>query len=199
VHGLHLAAGLVVLGGLNLDSCGQTANALIDKLVEKGSLTVKAAKELREEADKGFTWAHQLKTGLPGWVSSLKWSGDLRGRYEGFTSDNSAAVDRHRFQYRLRLGMTVSMLDSLELGVRLASAADQSSDKRISTPLRRVSGRPCARQRLEWVRVSAASVAPPRFRRLDRARRLDLRRRRKAAMNRPHAKRSRAPWRGCTL
>lgn len=43
----------------------QSADALIDKLVEKGILTVKEANELREESDKGFTAAHSVKTGLP--------------------------------------------------------------------------------------------------------------------------------------
>jgi hypothetical protein len=68
----------------------QSADALIDKLVDKGVLTVKEANDLREETDKNFSQAYQVKTGLPDWVSSLKFSGDVRIRYEGFFSDASS-------------------------------------------------------------------------------------------------------------
>jgi hypothetical protein len=61
----------------------QSADALIDKLVDKGILTVKEAKDLREEADKGFTSAYQAKSGMPDWVTAFKLNGDFRGRYDG--------------------------------------------------------------------------------------------------------------------
>ena len=102
----------------------QTADALIDKLVEKGILTVNEAGELRKEAKQGATSASSAKSGMPDWVTSVKWGGDLRGRYESFFSDHPAAVDRNRFQYRLRLGMTATFRDQMELGVRIASAGD---------------------------------------------------------------------------
>ncbi len=123
-----VTAALLSTMAFPLTARGQSADALIDKLVEKGILTVKEANDLREEADKNFTSAYQVKSGLPDWVTSLKWSGDLRGRYEGFYASNPAAVDRNRFQYRLRAGLTVSMFDNLELGVRLASAGDTSGN-----------------------------------------------------------------------
>jgi Putative porin len=111
----------------------QSADALIDKLVDKGILTVKEANELREEADKDFNRSYQVKTGLPDWVNSLKWSGDFRGRYDGIYQDSDnfgptpglpntyANHDRTRFRYRARFGATVSMTDGLELGLRLGS------------------------------------------------------------------------------
>lgn len=43
---------------------GQSADSLIDKLVEKGVLTVKEGNEMREEADKNFTQSYAVKTGL---------------------------------------------------------------------------------------------------------------------------------------
>lgn len=104
----------------------QSADALIDKLVEKGILTVKEAKELREEADQGFTQAYSVKSGLSEWVTSLNLNGDLRGRYEGFFSDNPAFVDRHRLRYRLRAGFTAVMKDQLEVGFRLSSSQSAS-------------------------------------------------------------------------
>jgi len=99
----------------------QSSDALIDKLVEKGLLTVDEANSLRDEADKDFAKAHSVKTGLPDWVSSLRFNGDLRGRYEGFFSSNPSFVDRNRARYRLRFGSTAVIQDDFEVGFRLAS------------------------------------------------------------------------------
>jgi hypothetical protein len=99
----------------------QSADALIDKLLEKGILSAEEARELRSEANEDFTKAYRVKSGMPEWVTSLKFYGDFRGRFEGFYSDNEAFVDRNRFRYRLRLGATVTMQDQLEVGVRLGS------------------------------------------------------------------------------
>jgi hypothetical protein len=107
----------------------QSSDALIDKLVDKGILTVKEANDLREEADRNFNQAYATKTGMADWVNAMKISGDIRGRYENFSSDGSFKdnngthdfVERDRFRYRLRLALTVSMADNLEAGVRLTS------------------------------------------------------------------------------
>src|SRR5437016_801795 len=89
----------------------QSSDALIDKLVEKGILTVKEANELREETEKNFNQAYSVKSGMPDWVSALKFNGDFRGRYEGHYSENPAFVDRHRLRYRIRFGVTASLFD----------------------------------------------------------------------------------------
>jgi hypothetical protein len=116
------AAGLVVSGLAAAPSAqAQSADALIDKLVDKGILTVREAQEMREEADKNFTTGVQTKLGMPDWVSGYKISGDVRARYEHLSSDNAAFVDRERFRYRLRFGIAVNMADNLEAGFRLAS------------------------------------------------------------------------------
>src|SRR6266478_2490673 len=91
---LMLAANVFALG-----ACAQSSDALIDKLVEKGILTVKEANDLREETEKNFTQAYSVKSGMPECVSALKFNGDFRGRYEGHYSDNPAFVDRHRLRY----------------------------------------------------------------------------------------------------
>src|SRR6185295_18882774 len=95
----------------------QSSDALLDKLVDKGILTVKEATELRHETDKDFTKAYSAKSGLPDWVTSLRINGDMRARYENFASENNndlandgllngnSFVDRSRFRYRLRLGV----------------------------------------------------------------------------------------------
>ncbi len=100
----------------------QSADALIDKLVEKGILSVKEANELREETDKGFTSAYQVKSGMPDWVTALKFNGDLRARFDGLYSDDSSFVDRNRFRYRLRFGAVATIKDNFEVGLRLGSA-----------------------------------------------------------------------------
>jgi hypothetical protein len=116
-------AAVVIASALSAtDSPAQSADALLDKLVQKGVLTPADAKELREEMDQGFTKAYQVKSGMPDWVTALKFSGDFRGRVETFQGDNSAFEDRTRFRYRLRLGVTAIIQDNFEVGVRLTSS-----------------------------------------------------------------------------
>lgn len=114
---------LATVAGVMITNTGnaQSADALLDKLVEKGVLTVKDANELREESDKNFNTALSAKMGMPDWVTALKLNGDVRGRYEKFSSDNSAFVERTRFRYRLRFGVTAQLMDDFEVGFRLTS------------------------------------------------------------------------------
>jgi hypothetical protein len=101
---------------------GQSADALLDKLVDKGILSQKEANELRDESDAGFRKAYQVKSGMPDFVTALKINGDFRGRYENFNSENNSFIDRSRFRYRLRLGMVASIKDNFEVGLRLTSS-----------------------------------------------------------------------------
>ena len=115
----------------------QSADAIIDKLVDKGILTVDEANELRDEADKGFNSAYQVKSGLPDWVTSLRIGGDFRGRYEMFTAADDTYlaspgaddtfVDRHRFRYRIRPGIVATLRDNFEVGFRLTSSEAQGT------------------------------------------------------------------------
>lgn len=119
---LNAAIGTAALSlALCSTASGQTSDALIDKLVEKGILSVKEANDLREEADKGFNQAYSVKSGMPEWVNSLKFNGDVRLRYDGIYLDAPGTVDRHRFRYRLRFGATAMLQDNLEAGMRLIS------------------------------------------------------------------------------
>ena len=108
----------------------QSADALIDKLVDKGILSSDEANDLRDEADKGFTTAYQVKSGMSDWVHAIKINGDFRGRIEGFYGDpqphpgsalNDDFVDRTRFRYRLRLGIVATLRENFEIGLRLGS------------------------------------------------------------------------------
>jgi hypothetical protein len=114
----------------------QSADALIDKLVEKGILSVKEANELREETDKNFTQAYSIKSGMPEWVTSLKFNGDVRLREESHWTDSQFAVpanapvgtepqgfvSRNRFRYRFRFGVVATLFENFEVGLRLTSA-----------------------------------------------------------------------------
>src|SRR3954463_6195757 len=108
-------------------SMAQSGDAIIDKLVEKGILTVKEGNDLRDDANKGFNSAYSVKSGMPDWVSALKFNGDVRARYESFSStargtNGAPFADRNRFRYRVRFGATVSMFDNLEAGLKLTSS-----------------------------------------------------------------------------
>src|SRR6266704_3962862 len=101
-----VASFLLALSSASLKA--QSADALIDKLVEKGILTVKEANDLREETEKNFSQAYSVKSGMPEWVSALKFNGDFRGRFEQNNAENPAYLTRNRFRYRVRLGITAT-------------------------------------------------------------------------------------------
>jgi hypothetical protein len=137
------AAGLIAAPGLVSTAQAQSADALIDKLVDKGILSVDEAQALRDEADKDFTRTFASKTGMPEWVTALKMNGDFRARYEGIyqhanTGAGAFTEDRHRLRYRARLGFTATMTDQFEVGLRLASgdgAAGNSDPLSTNTTL----------------------------------------------------------------
>lgn len=117
-----MAAGAAAVCAGATQGQAQSVDALLDKLVDKGILSVNEANQLRDESDKGFTSAYSMRSGLADWASALKFNGDFRGRYEGFFFENDNAVDRQRFRYRLRFGATAVFKDNLELGLRLSSS-----------------------------------------------------------------------------
>jgi hypothetical protein len=100
----------------------QSVDALLDKLVDKGILSVKEANDLKEESDKGFDTAYSVKSGMPDWVTSLKLNGDFRGRYDGLYFDHPDVVQRDRYRYRLRVGATAVLKDNFEVGFQLSSS-----------------------------------------------------------------------------
>jgi len=116
-----LLAGAAATLALSATCHAQSSDALIDKLVEKGFLTTKEAQDLREEADKNFNTAIQAKTGMPDWVTSYKLSGDFRGRFDRISGDNAGLIERTRFRYRLRFGVTANILENMEAGFRLGT------------------------------------------------------------------------------
>ena len=122
-----LAASAVAGSLYATNAHAQSSDALLDKLVDKGILTVKEAEDLRHESDKDFTKAYSAKSGMPDWVTALKINGDMRARYDYFKSENDAFVERSRFRYRLRLGFVATIKDNFEVGARLTSSDPSGS------------------------------------------------------------------------
>src|SRR5437868_2195690 len=83
-------------------ACAQSSDAIIDKLVEKGILTVKEANDLKEEAEKNFTQSYSTKSGLADWAAALKFNGDFRARYDTVFSDATAVSGGATNQFRAR-------------------------------------------------------------------------------------------------
>ncbi len=131
-----LLAGAAALAGLTSQSHAQSSDALIDKLVDKGVLTVDEAKDLRDEADKDFKTAFQAKTGMPDYVTSYKIGGDFRGRFDQISAtDNNTSINRARFRYRLRFGIVANLLDNMEVGFRLGSGDVPKNWSNTGNPL----------------------------------------------------------------
>lgn len=129
-----IAAGVAASALCGANAPGQSTDALLNKLVEKGVLKIEEAEQLKKESDQGFNKAYQNKTGMPDWVTSLKFYGDFRGRFEQHTSENPAYSDRTRYRYRLRFGTALTLKDDFEIGFRLTSA-DNASDTAGGNPV----------------------------------------------------------------
>ena len=131
------AALLAAAAGMTFALIGhaQNVDSLLDKLVDKGVLSVKEANDLREESDKGFTKAYAAKSGMPEWVTSLKFSGDLRMRYDRITAEDLTFATRDRFRYRLRFGYTAVLKDDWEVGIGLTSTEQLGKDGSAADPI----------------------------------------------------------------
>jgi hypothetical protein len=115
------AATLLALASTSAPAQAQSADALINKLLEKGILSTDEAKQLKTESNQNFSSAFAAKTGMPAWVKSYKFSGDFRGRFDGIYVSNDNGIDRNRLRYRLRLGVTLDLLDNFEVGLRFGT------------------------------------------------------------------------------
>jgi hypothetical protein len=123
-----LFAGATALMALTPNIHAQTSvDALLNKLEQKGILTVDEAKELKAENQQDsaadLNKAMNSKFQMPDWITSYKLYGDFRGRFDdqASTDDNKTFADRIRYRYRLRAGLIISMKDNLEVGFSLTS------------------------------------------------------------------------------
>lgn len=94
---------------------------LLDLLIKKGVISSEEGKslkeELKEEQDKNTFMAVKKKT---------KFKGDLRLRYDTQRRDEGPGksdIDRQRWRYRLRFGVTMEPTETTDLGFRLASGS----------------------------------------------------------------------------
>lgn len=116
------AAALAVGGMLAARSArAQSSEALLDILVKKGILTEQESEDVKSDLTKENKQFNKL-TVAGKTVGSVNLYGDFRGRFEGFYQDDPAFVDRNRFRYRLRAGLTYKMADQFEVGFRLSSS-----------------------------------------------------------------------------
>jgi hypothetical protein len=143
-------AGAAVLMALTPQSHAQTSvDALLNKLEQKGILSVDEAKELKAENETNsvddFNKALGAKFPTPDWVTSYKLYGDFRGRYDDINaggpingaSSFNGSENQVRFRYRLRAGLTINMKDNTQVGFRLTSddAASSSNTSGGGNPL----------------------------------------------------------------
>jgi hypothetical protein len=107
-------AALFALTNLTVNAQSKGDQALLDALVRKGVLTDKEATEISAEAANQVTSSPGPKVEVGDWVKELKFSGDLRFRYQYdqrtpmiLTNPKLGAQDidipRDRWRFRLRL------------------------------------------------------------------------------------------------
>ena len=125
-----LAASIFVGGAIATNTQGQTSDALLDTLIKKGVLTEKEAKDIKTEASKepqrDFNQAFSAKTGMASWITGYKLYGDFRGRFEENYAENPLYNARERYRFRLRVGLNISMMDNIDVGLRLSSGNPQT-------------------------------------------------------------------------
>ncbi len=123
--------GLLIFGIIGLWSAAPSfatstsVDALINKLVDKGILTKKEAEEVENEivADEKMIREDGFKQSLPPWIQNAKLKGDFRLRYQ-YERKETDADARLRGRIRYRLGLETKVNDQLNVGLGIASGAD---------------------------------------------------------------------------
>jgi hypothetical protein len=137
-------AGAAALMALTPQTHAQSSvDSLLNKLEQKGILSVDEAKELKAEnatnSVSDFNKALGAKFPMPDWVTGYKLSGDFRGRYDDVSTDIGAFSGHDnniRLRYRLRVGLTVNMKDDLQVGFRLGTDDNgKGADTTTGNPL----------------------------------------------------------------
>ena len=119
-------AGAAALMALTPQTHAQsTVDDLLNKLEQKGILTVDEADQLKAENTTNsvadFNKAMNARFPMPDWITSYKLSGDFRGRFDERTTSNPAQEDNIRPRYRLRVGLEINLKDNLQVGFRLGT------------------------------------------------------------------------------
>jgi hypothetical protein len=114
-------------------AAGQSSDALINKLLQKGILTEKEAQELKnEEISTNLISASKWK--LSDGIKGIQLYGDFRLRYEYRGAENTSGTgvpgtmyQRDRFRYAVRLGLRGDLFDNWYYGLRLETSANPRS------------------------------------------------------------------------
>jgi hypothetical protein len=143
-------AGAAALMALTPQTHAQSSvDALLNKLEQKGILSVDEAKELKAEnatnSVADFNKALGAKFPTPDWVTSYKLYGDFRGRFDDISAGGpvngvnsfNGSENQIRLRYRLRVGLMLNMKDNMQVGFRLGSddAASASNTTGGGNPL----------------------------------------------------------------
>ena len=127
-----LAIGALVAGALPAEAQSVSADALINKLVQKGILTEKEAQDLVAEAAATNRPASKWK--ISNAIKDVQLFGDVRFRYEYRGAENAPysgssenRYDRERFRYAVRVGIRGDLFDQFYYGLRLDTASNPRS------------------------------------------------------------------------
>ncbi len=112
----------------------QSADALINKLVQKGILTEKEAKEIMAEGSQTNNAAVASKWKIDKAIKEIGLFGDVRFRYEYRGTENAPgsgttgnAFYRERWRYALRLGVRGDLFDNFYYGLRVETSSNPRS------------------------------------------------------------------------
>jgi hypothetical protein len=110
-----------------------SADALVNKLVQKGILTESEGRELMSEGTSTNA-AAASKFKLSDSIKSIALYGDLRFRYEYRGADNApgsgasgSTYERERFRYAVRLGLRGDLYDDFYYGLRVETSSNPRS------------------------------------------------------------------------
>ncbi len=110
------------------DSSGAERLSAVEEIVERqADIIARQQLQLNELASAGAAAAkpadEALKSELPSWLEGLRFSADLRLRYEGqFFSDDTR--DRNRGRFRLRFGFEKPLTKTVTAGFRVVTGGD---------------------------------------------------------------------------
>jgi hypothetical protein len=161
---LFVAVAVFVLPGVagagSLEELEATVKQLQDKLKNQQDTIEKLKSQTGAGVDRMEQLANGIDAGLGnskklGWLDNMKFSGDLRLRYNFKNPTTPGVRDQHKGRLRVRFGVTKTWLDEqLEIGFRFATG---SSDSPTST--NQDFGEAFAKKDL-WLDLAYAKYAP---------------------------------------
>ena len=130
---LTLAAVTAGICALPTTASAQSADALINKLVQKGILTEKEAKDIMADTIQ-TNQVSSSKWKISDAIKSIQLYGDVRFRYEYRAADNAPGTGstkddyiRERFRYAVRVGIKGDLFDNFYYGLRVETSTNPRS------------------------------------------------------------------------